>query len=233
MQLSVDWYRVRIDDSVALLGIQPIVDECELRGVQSLCAQIVRDPSNGRIVKIFNTYLNVAQASTEGVDVEIAYQGQPDFIANQAETFNIRWLSGYVKERSNTPYDGLPIDNAGVLGNPDLTSVITTTYGIGPWSLQLQGRFVNDMLRNASWVEGVDVDDNTVSSMSWWNTRLGYSGEFSNGSAYNVSLNVQNIFDREAPVVPSFSDFSGGGQSVNNVYDIYGRRYNLNFSYSF
>jgi iron complex outermembrane receptor protein len=201
--------------------------------VQSLCSQILRDPGNGRIVKVFNTYLNVAQASTEGMDLEIAYQGEPDFLSNRSETFSVRWLSGYVKERSNTPFGGSPIDNAGALGNPDFTSVLTTSYGFGPWNLQLQGRFVNDMLRSATWVEGVDVDDNTLSSMTWWNTRFGYSGELSNGSTYNVSLNVQNIFDREAPVVASFSDFSGGGQSVSNVYDIYGRRYNLNFSYSF
>ncbi len=233
LQLSLDWYRIKIDDSVALLTIQQIVDECELRAVQELCAKIERNPTDGRITKIFNTYLNVAQAATEGVDFEIAYRSEPDFFGDGAETFNIRWLSGYVKERSNTPFGGLPIESAGTLSNPDLTSVITTSYGIGAWNLQLQGRFVNDSVQNLTWVEGVDVDDNTRSSMTWWNTRLGYNGELSNGSTYNVSLNVQNIFDREPPVVPGFSDFSGGGQSISNTYDIYGRRYNLNFSYSF
>jgi iron complex outermembrane recepter protein len=232
LQLSLDWYRVKIDDSIALLTIQQIVDECE-KGAQPLCGLIERDAGNGRLVKIFNTYQNVAQAATEGVDLEIAYQSEPDFFESTAETFNIRWLSGYVKERSNTPFGSLPIRTEGSLGSPDFTSVITASYGIGPWNLQLQGRFVDAMLRNAAWIEGIDVDDNTVSAMAWWNTRLGYNGELSNGSRYNVSLNVQNIFDREPPVVASFSDFSGGSQSVSNVYDVYGRRYNLNFSYSF
>ncbi|HWK54819.1 MAG TPA: TonB-dependent receptor [Hyphomicrobiales bacterium] len=232
LQVSLDWYQVKIEDSVALLGVQPIVDECE-RGVQSLCAQIERDPGTGKITRLYNTYLNVDQASTEGVDVEVAYRIEPDFVADQRESLTFRWLSGYVKERSNTPFGGNPIDTAGSLGNPDLTSVMTTTYGLGPWSVQLQGRFIDSVLRNAQWVEGVDVDDNTVSSMTWWNMRFGYSGEFNNGSAYSINLNIQNIFDREPPIIASFSDFGGGGQSVNPNYDIFGRRYNLNVSYSF
>jgi len=233
LQFSVDWYQVKIDDSVALLGVQPIVDECELRGVQSLCAQIERDPGTGRIVQVFNTYLNVAQASTEGVDFEAAYRMEPDFIANQSETFSIRWLSGYLKERSNTPFGGQPIDTAGALNSPDLTSVLTTSYGVGPWNIQLQGRHIASVLRNAQWVEGVDVDDNTISSMTWWNMRFGYNGELGNGSSYGVNFNIQNIFDREPPIIPGFSDFGGGGQSVNYNYDVFGRRYNLSFNYTF
>jgi outer membrane receptor protein involved in Fe transport len=232
MQLSLDWYRVRIDDSVALLTIQQIVDECE-KGAQALCALIDRDAGNGRLVKIFNTYQNLSQEAVEGVDVEFAYQGEPDFLADEAETFSLRWLSGYVKERGRTPFNSLPIRTEGSLGSPDFTSVITASYGIGAWNFQLQGRFVDAMLRNSAWIEGIDVDDNTVSSMAWWNTKFGYNGELTNGSRYNISLNVQNIFDREPPVVASYSDFAGAGQSVSNVYDIYGRRYNLNFSYSF
>lgn len=233
LQLSFDYYKVKIKDSVALLGVQPIVDECELRGVQSLCSQIERDPTSGRVVKVYNTYLNLDQASTEGMDVEVAYRTELDFVDNLPETFSVRWLSGYLKERSNTPFGGTPIDTAGSLGSPDLTSLITTTYGFGPWSVQLQARFIDSVLRNAQWIEGIDVDDNTVSSMTWWNMRLGYSGEFQNGSTYSINFNIQNVFDRDPPIIPSFSDFGGGGQAVNPSYDIFGRRYNLSLSYSF
>jgi outer membrane receptor protein involved in Fe transport len=232
LQVSLDYYRVKIDDSVALLGVQPIVDECE-KGVASLCAQIDRDPTSGRITRIFNTYLNVDQASTEGMDVEIAYRTEPDFIADKTESFSVRWLSGYLKERSNTPAGGNPIDTAGALGSPDLTSLITTSYGFGPWSVQLQGRYIASTLRNAQWVEGVDVDDNTVSSMTWWNTRFGYSGELQSGSTYSINFNIQNVFDRDPPLIASFSDFGGSGQSVNSSYDIFGRRYNISFNYAF
>jgi hypothetical protein len=165
--------------------------------------------------------------------MEIAYRTEPDFIAAQSESFTLRWLSGYLKERSNTPFGGAPIDTAGALGSPDLTSLITASYGIGPWSAQLQARYIDSTKRNATWVEGVDVDDNSVASMTWWNMRLSYNGEFSNGSTYGINFNVQNIFDHDPPIIPAFSDFGGGGQSVNPSYDIYGRRYNLSINYSF
>jgi outer membrane receptor protein involved in Fe transport len=232
LQLSLDYYRVKIDDSVALLGVQPIVDQCQ-KGVQTLCEQIERDPSSGRITRVFNTYLNVAQSSTKGLDLEVAYRIEPDFVANQTESFTLRWLSGVLMEQSNTPFGGSPIDSAGALGSPDFTSLVTASYGIGPWSVQLQGRHIAAVLRNAQWVEGVDVDKNRVASMTWWNARLGYSGEFKSGAAYSLNFNIQNIFDRAPPIIASFSDFGGGGQSVNPSYDIFGRRYNLSFNYSF
>jgi outer membrane receptor protein involved in Fe transport len=232
LQLSLDDYRVNIADSVALLGVQPIVDQCE-QGVQSLCSQIVRDPTSGRITQVLNTYLNLAQASTEGTDVEIAYRSEPHFIANQRESFTVRWLTGYLRKQSNTPFGGKPIDSAGALGNPGITSLLTTTYGVGPWSVQLQGRYIAAVKRNAQWVEGVDVDINKVASMTWWNTRLGYSGELGSGSTYSINFNIQNILNREPPIIASFSDFGGGGQSLNPSYDMFGRRYNISFNYSF
>ena len=88
---------------------------------------------------------------------------------------------------------------------------------------QLIVEFVDAVLRNAMWVEGIQVDDNHVASMTWLNGRIGYQGELESGSTWNVGLNVQNILDREPPIFGW----------TNNTYDQYGRRYNLSFNYNF
>ncbi|MDT8397692.1 MAG: TonB-dependent receptor, partial [Pseudomonadales bacterium] len=232
LNFSVDWYETKIAGAISTLGLQRIVDECEIEGVQSLCNQIERDPNTGFIGRIFNTFLNVAKAKVEGIDFETSYRMEPNFFGNQAETLSVRALAGYVLERSDTPLGGVPFDVAGVTNTPEWTGNITTTYGVGPYSFQLQGRFIDSTIINARWVEGVDVDDNSISSMTWWNGQIAYNGETSNGGAWNVALNIQNLFDREPPIQPSFGT-RGGAQTTSANYDTFGRRYNLSFNLNF
>lgn len=232
LQISVDWYDVEIEGQIATLGLQRILDECELRKVAPLCAQITRDPVTGTIGRIFNTFLNVAGGTVSGTDLEVGYRLEPNFFASQSESFSVRWLTGYVEEETSTPLGGSATDDSGTQGTPDLTSVLTTTYGVGPYSFQLQGRYIDSTALNGTWMEGVDVDDNSIASMTWWNARFGYSGELSNGANWNVNLNVQNVFDQDPPIVPGFST-RGGTQAFGNRFDVFGRRYNLSASLTF
>lgn len=232
LQFSTDWYEVDIKDAVGQLGLQRIVDECELNGVQELCAQITRNPDTGVIGRIFNVYLNVAQAKVEGIDTELVYTAAPNLFGNQAETFNLRALAGYILERADTPFGGEPFDVAGSIGTPKLTSVVTGNYTVGRYSFQLQGRYYDSVKRNARWVEGVDVDDNTISSSTWYNARVAYTRDTSNGATWRLALNIQNLLDVHPPIIASFSS-RGGSQLVSNVYDTLGRRYDLSLNYNF
>ena len=75
----------------------------------------------------------------------------------------------------------------------------------GDFRAFLNGRYIDDYLLDRRRVEGVDVDDNTVPSSTWFNGRVGYNGETSGGAAWTVALNVQNLLDRTPPIVVSFS----------------------------
>ena len=230
-QMSTDWYEIKIKDAVGQLGLQTIVDLCAA-GVQEQCGNITRDPVTGNIGRIFNYFQNVAQARVEGVDLEVVYRTEPNFFDSEFESFSVRALAGYIIERVNVSQNGNEDNFEGSLGNPDLTANITANYSIGPWSFQLQGRYYADVLRSRNWVEGVDVDDNTVPSSTWWNGRIGYNGEMSNGATWDVGFNIQNLFDRNPPIIPSFSS-RGGSQITSNDYDVFGRRYALNLNYNF
>jgi len=233
LRISTDWYEVDIRDAVGTLGAQRIVDECELNKVASLCRQFERDPASGFIGRVFNTFLNVAQSKVEGVDLEVAYRMEPNFFANETESLSFRGLAGYIIERSNTPLGGRPTDQAGYLGTPDLTAIMTATYGIGPYSIQLQQRFISASLNGPlSWVVGRDIDTMSVASGSFTNLQLGYSGETASGSEWRLNFNVTNLLDREPPVVPSYGT-RGGAQGFANSYDEFGRRYQVNLNMTF
>ncbi|MDR2212250.1 MAG: TonB-dependent receptor [Pseudomonadales bacterium] len=230
LRLSVDYYDVKVRDSVAQLGAQRILDECENNGV--LCDYITRDGVTGQVSSIFNVFLNVAQARVKGVDTEVQYSSAPDLFSDAEETLSLRGLFGYLIERSDTPFGGAPVDSVGGGGTPEWTATMTGTYRIGPWSAQMQGRYVDSTKVNTTWVEGIDIDDNSVASMTWWNGRFAYDGETDGGATYNVALSVQNMFNKSPSVVPSVNT-RGGTQGARANQDVFGRAYQLSLNYRF
>jgi len=230
LQLSVDWFDVQVEGSVALLGHQRFVDECRANSKSSLCEFVTFNPQN-QVIRVFDTYQNVAGARVRGIDYEVGYRLEPDFFSSQTENFSIRALAGYVAERSNTAAGGKPLDVSGGLGTPKLTGLLTTSYSIGPWGLTMQGRYRDEALINTTWTQGVEVDKNTVPSFTFWSTSLSYNGDTNTGSTWRVGLNVQNVFDKRPTPVPGTASERFAAQSLTG--DVYGRRYNLNVNYSF
>ena len=224
LSFSADTYDVKISDSIDQLGAQRIVDEC-FAGNQALCAQLRTD--GGQIGRIFNVFLNVAQARVRGVDMEVSYNLEPNFFASQNENFTLRALAGYISERSDTPLGRPKFDVSGWLGNPDTNAVLTANYSVGPYSFQLQQRHMSAVGLNRNWVEGRDVDDNSVSSGNYTNARFGLSGELNSGSTWSLSFDITNVFDRGVPII------GGTNQNVNADYDIFGRRYFLSLRGNF
>jgi outer membrane receptor protein involved in Fe transport len=233
LRLSVDWYDIKIKDSIGVLGQQRIVNECELNNNQVLCAQVQRDPVTQVVGRIFDVPLNVAQARVRGLDYEASYNIEPDFLSNRGETLSFRGFIGYVAQRVDIPFGATTgPEQSGSLGLPDLTATITGVYSVDEYSLQLQQRYIADTVLDYNWVEGRDVDINTVSSGNYTNMRLGYIGEFSNGGTWNLGLNVNNLFDRNPPRIAGFGT-RGGSQVVHNDYEVFGRMYQLNLNMSF
>jgi outer membrane receptor protein involved in Fe transport len=228
--LSVDWYEISIADAIGSLDFQRIVDQCSV-GVQSLCSQIVRD-ANGQVSTIYNTYVNVDEAKVAGIDLEATYRIEPDFFGSKNESLSLRVLGGYLEERSDTPLGGTPLDVAGSLETPDRTAVATLQYDVGRVGVQLQQRYVAPTIRDINWIEGVDVDDNTIPSGNYTNLRVGYSGSMATGADWTVALSVTNLFDRAPPIVPN-SSYLGGAQTADTFFDTLGRRFELSLGMNF
>ncbi|MDR0780104.1 MAG: TonB-dependent receptor [Pseudomonadales bacterium] len=230
LQVALDWYDIKIADRVDTLTAQRILDECYRNSL--FCDRITRDSATQQLVNVRQSYMNLSQAAVSGTDLEISWRHAVSFFGGAAENIGLRWLGAYLDESSTTPFGGTPRNIAGQVGTPRYTHVLTANYGIGAYSFQLQNRFVDSTLLNVDWVEGRDVDINSVASMSWWNASVGYRGETRGGAAWSVNLNIQNLLNDEPPVVPNFST-RGGSQSFPASYDVFGRRYNLSLNYSF
>ncbi|MES2604199.1 MAG: TonB-dependent receptor plug domain-containing protein [Pseudomonadota bacterium] len=237
LQVSSDWYEVDVSDAINQLGLQRVVNECAA-GNTELCAFVERD-DQGIIGRVFNPFYNIATQYVEGVDTEVSYSFEPNLLGNLEETMRFRALFGHVIERSSKASEtAASIEITGGAQTPANTATLTANYGIENWMLQLQGRWI-DSVRLARIggggllaVSGVDFDDASVASNAWFNAQLGYTGETSNGAAWTAAFSIQNIFDRNPPIIASFGS-RGGSQTVSDTYDAEGRRYQLSLNYSF
>ncbi|MDT8397519.1 MAG: TonB-dependent receptor [Pseudomonadales bacterium] len=231
-QVSADWYIINLSGAVGQLGAQRIVDDCFDFNIQELCSLITRDADTNIVLSVFNKNFNIGGAKTEGVDIEVQYSLEPDLFASQNESLTLRGFAGRLIENSTSTADGAKTDAVGGLNRPKWTANVTANYNVGPYGIQWQQRYYDSTLINVNWVEGVDVDDNTIASQSISNLALSYNREFGNGGNWRAVLNITNLFDREPPVVPSISQ-RGGSQTFSDNFDIFGRRYQLSLNMTF
>jgi iron complex outermembrane recepter protein len=228
LSISTDWFDVDIEGAIEQISQQEVVDRC-FAGDTVQCANIERDPVTNDISRVFRLFFNQARARVEGIDLEATYRMDPDFFEKE-ESLSVRMLAGKLLTREDIAANGTVTDLLGPHTLPDVTANITSTYGLGSWSFQLQGRFIDGGKLVRTWVEGVDVDDNSVPSIAWWNSSVRYRGKFADGGTWDLGLAVQNLFDRNPPVVPGGT--AGAQGLLSNQYDIFGRRYALSFNVS-
>ncbi len=71
------------------------------------------------------------------------------------------------------------------------------------------------------------LNDYRISSVFYLNAQVGYHFEVPSVSDFNVYLNVQNVLDKDPPVVATWSDFFGASTSTPALHDSLGRRFAL------
>ena len=140
--------------------------------------------------------------------------------------------SGHQLEDSTTLSSGVTNENQNEFSQPALTGLASLRYQIGSYGFNIQQRYIGPSRLNNDWLEGVDIDDNSVASQMTTDLTLFYLHEMPNGSDWQASLAITNLFDVDPPVIASFGQrFSS--QTVSNNFDTYGRRYMFNFRYGF
>jgi iron complex outermembrane receptor protein len=235
--ISADWYEIDVKGRVGALGGQRIIDDC-FAGDQDRCRYIVRNPNStptpNQIERVLNLNFNIAGSLTAGVDYEARYQMEPDFLSSLDEDLTFRVFAGHLLENSTTTT--IYRDDLHSLNNPDWTATGVASYNFGDYGVTMTARYYDTTILGvaggALWRAGYEVDDNTVASQTVIGLALNYRGETSNGGNWLASFNINNLFDRDPPVIPTESQ-RGGQQSISNVFDTYGRRYQLSLNYNF
>ncbi|GAA0313452.1 TonB-dependent receptor [Sphingomonas oligophenolica] len=212
LHMSLDYYRIDINEAIASLSEQDIVNQCA-NGNTVTCAQITRD-SSGKITTINSTYINLASYKTHGLDIDIAYETPLSRLFPKASgTLRMRSITNYVP--SLIINDGVQIYNrAGDVGDiisfnvPKWRSTGTISYDSEKLGIDARVRYVG----GGNYDSLSPIVNNKISSRTYLDL-----GSYLKIDKFTISANIQNIFDRDPPYVLYATPF----------YDVMGRYFSL------
>jgi len=208
LNLSVDYYAIKIKDVIATISAQDTVTRC-VNGNTALCNLITRN-SAGAITSIEASYINLSRYETSGVDVEASYNLPLERIGlEDAGTVRLRALATYV--HSLITDDGVVrIQGAGTVGDntsfgtPKWRGTASLSYDAGDAELDLRVRYVGGGVFSRT----LDVANNHIGARSY----VDLGARFDAGNM-TFSVDVANLFDRAPPLTTGF----------NPHYDVIGR----------
>ena len=231
LNITVDYYSVKIDKAIASLNAQFVVDTCFAGGDNSTaeCQAIVRT-SDGQIDFVRAPISNIASEKATGVDLQIDYiMDLPDSIslAGEAATLNLSLMSSWILKSEKTALPGGdPIDCSGHFGGscsgfatPMLASnkqVLNVTYASGPLGIRFQTR------RIGGFTHLTQSADNVINSAPA-EFYFDLSGSYQAMENVEIFAGIDNIGDAQPPIL-GFS-LAGDANVDPAVYDLLGRRF--------
>jgi iron complex outermembrane recepter protein len=236
LQISVDYFQIEISDRIGTIGAQTILDFCATTGDPFLCDKVNRsaggdlwqgsDLATSGFIENLNS--NFGDTTARGIDLGAQYR--MDLLGG---TFSASLVGTYWLEQEWEPLPGV---------NPDATydcaGVINVNCQLPEWRHSLRGSFSRDWYTvSARWryVGGLDYKnlDGTPGTVDHiLAERLGgslgsfsyidLSGSFDIIDQVNLTVGINNIFDKEPPMVGSTVNPVGNANALPG-YDQLGR----------
>lgn len=225
LTVSIDYTSIDIDDAISSIEDQLVVTRCN-QGVTEFCNLIVRN-EEGRLANVFNGPVNFAFETLTAYDIEAIYT-----FDMAGGSVDIRSLWTYTEEHYTN--DGDVTDdllgeyaggNGAFNGGPqEWRSLTSVSYSNDRFSVSLRNRFIGDGVLNADWESGVDVDDNTIPSVSYFDLTASTNFQFGETDA-QVFFSVDNMFNKQPPTVGLDANTQLDDPSASRIHDLIGRYY--------
>ncbi|MCG8435214.1 MAG: TonB-dependent receptor, partial [Gammaproteobacteria bacterium] len=220
LTISVDWFQVDIEEAVATLDLQDVLD-FERAGTLPAGVIVNRGPDEaggvpGTILRcagadpiltgcgIINVNANLATLDREGLDIRAHYTLDTDRAGRF--DFNLEYSKMLTYDEQAIPTAAV-IDRVGEEEYPELRYNFTTRWTMGDWTVNYIYRYIDE-------TEGVstgDYDDFTTHDLNvTWTTP--WDAE--------LSVGARNITDEDPPIdsVAGYDD-----EVVLELYDVAGR----------
>lgn len=230
--LTVDFWRINIEDVIDSVGVGDSLDGCYNGGIASLCKNIVRDAA-GEISYVNSQVENFSKKVAEGIDTEVTYSVDSGF-----GRFNFNTVWTHFTSRQDYKYNGE--DKSFALRElkgefVDDTSYakdkisFTTSWDLDDLNVTYRLGYIGKMKYNA---KNFTFADDTfpdmwaeVDSMVYHDISAQYN--FPTGTV--VSVGVENVTDEEPPYIENA--FNASTDESN--YRLFGRGYFVKLSQKF
>jgi len=153
LSFTVDYYNIEIEDQIATLGAQTILNNCynDANGIDNpYCVSISRDPTTGLFndPALLSSGINFASRETEGIDFDLQY----NYTFENDHRLRVRAIATHLLKLDffENPDDGeVPNRIRGELGDPEWAASFSASYDIGDVEFTWSMRFIDEMTKGA------------------------------------------------------------------------------------
>ena len=230
---TVDWWDIRLKGAISNIGAQTIVDSCTAGGDSIFCSRIHRDPNGSLWLGggyVDNRLANLGSLKVRGIDGSADYSASLGRIGSVNVEFRGSYVLRWIVDNGglSTPYDC-----AGLFGAPCSMQPRWRHTARATWetprasSLSVQWRHTGGVKLAA-----LDPKFNLTDEIVPGYTKLRAQDYFDIAAMFRLRtgvefrLGVNNLFDRQPPLVVSNSAAGDGPYNANTYptwYDPLGR----------
>ncbi|WP_170226788.1 TonB-dependent receptor domain-containing protein [Sphingorhabdus contaminans] len=146
LSLTVDYYRIKVEDLIAALGAQQIINLCytNVTGINNpFCATVQRDPATGLFVEpaVISGGVNFAAQKTKGIDFDLAYRKTFD----NGDRLAARLIATKVLSLNNFTDPTNPANpnrQLSELGDPEWSASFSLSYDFGDFDILYAARYI-------------------------------------------------------------------------------------------
>lgn len=223
--ISLDWYKVEINNLIASDSVSDILTDCYVRGIDERCGTIVRDADTHVITALNFALTNKGRLETEGYDLGVRYQFPETTFGN----FLVDWQTSYVSKYTvlaNDNPDTVPAPSVSFGGTFRTRSNLTLDWDMGDFGASWTARYYSGMKEGC--VVTDDFDDNycnlpdyvapdvpdglplrSVGSNTFHDVQVRWDSPWDS----TISVGANNVTNHRGPLMFS---------SPNNQYPYYG-----------
>ncbi len=240
LQLSVDYYDIKVKDYIAAVGGPTLVNQC-FQGVEAACQFVTRD-SDGVLSFIRNISANANQLQVAGYDIELGYRHSLGTIGD----LDLRVL-GTIYSKLTYVNGGSPVSGKcqnGVVTQQAYPSMpcyeISTrlTFTSGRFLLGGQFRYIPKGKFGNTYVGPQDagysptlpnsISDNRVPAIAYVDLNTSYRIIDRDKFTIEAFGVIKNVFDTDPPNAPA----NNIGTNAN-LYDVLGRTFRMGIRFTY
>jgi outer membrane receptor protein involved in Fe transport len=230
LSVTVDYYRIRVNNLIAVLGAQTILNQCyDLPDLNNQYCQLL-NPRNPDFTfdnpALVSAGVNFAKFAADGVDIELSYRRTFE----NGHRLNFRGIATYVIRRDNFTSPTDPTFRDRVLsetGDPRWSANVNISYGIGPWDLRWSINYIGAQTIGA--YESYFSVDGRPATNADLTAQVEYPDMIYNAVRLSHRVNerfqfyagIDNVFDADPRILRN--TFGSTGTGAGTAWDYIGR----------
>ncbi|MDG2519076.1 TonB-dependent receptor [Lysobacter soli] len=250
LNVSLDWWEIKIDNALTLLTGQQYMDNCILYGIDRFC-DFTRT-ADGTVDNLTVVPLNLGGTRTEGYDLTVSYSLPETSWGKFSFVWDTTYLAAFEQDLNDNGILGETNEFGNQVGeyfqnsnNWRIRSNLAARWEMGDWGATWNVRYYSKQDEDCQFLEdygfgylcteeGRFVDDQFGNSIPAAQHRMGGT-TYHDVSAYwnapwnaKVTIGLNNVFDKDPPIA-----YSAFANSFDPQYELPGQFFYFRYSQKF